>query len=625
MQELLELPLERLMDIPVTTVAGVQQGWFQAPAALHVVTGEDLRRSGHRTLADALRVVPGVFVGSSGAHSWVVGMRGFSGSLANKTLVLIDGRAVYDPLFGGTFWDVQDILLEDLERIEVIRGPGATLWGANAVNGVINVITRRASETQGGYVKAGGGNEQHGFTSLRYGGKASDNSHYRVWGKYLQNDHSERTGGGDAHDEWGLGHGGFRYDHDLDDQTHVTVQGDSYDLRFDEQARFPVPGVHDTFTRYRGHGWARGTNVIMRAARETGDSGWSIQTYYDFTDRQQSRAEIERHTADIDARHHFRLGSRNDVMWGVAYRYSDDDVRDSPSIDFQPAARSFKTLSGFVQDTITLMPERVFAMIGTKLERNSFTGFEVQPSGRLWWTPNDHHTLWASISRPVRVPTRIERDATFTFGFIDPALAADPEGPPSGVIVPLQLTGNPDLKSEKLLAYELGHRVRLTPSLTLDTALFYNDYWDIIFVPKGTLGEFTDEGTAETFGGELSVQWRALDRWVLDTSYSYVQVQIHGPILPQDQSEAPHHQIKVLSAFDVTDDIELNTGIYFVDQRPASGADAYVRLDQGMTWRATESIELSLWGQNLLDDRHREASANVQAERAVYVAATFKF
>ncbi|HYB99854.1 MAG TPA: TonB-dependent receptor [Candidatus Limnocylindrales bacterium] len=626
MERLLELPLEQLMDIPVTTVAGVEQDWFRSPAALHVVTGEDLRRTGHRTLAEALRVVPGVFVGQSGSRTWTVGMRGFSGGLANKTLVLIDGRAVYDPLFGGTFWDVQDILLEDLERIEVIRGPGATLWGANAVNGVINVITRRAHDTQGFYLKAGGGNEEHVFTSARYGGKASDNGYYRVWGKYVVRDHTETMPGGDTHDEWDLGHGGFRFDYDVDEQTRVTVQSDGYDVDFDENQRLPVPGMHLSFMRRRGHGWASGANFLARVTRDTGESGWSLQTYYDFTDRQQAaNFEVERHTADIDVRHHFVVGGWNDVMWGLGYRYTADSTRSSPVVEFDPSSRSLETFSGFLQDTITVIPERLFAMIGSKLEHNSFTGVEVQPSGRLWWTPDDRNTLWASISRPVRVPSRTERDSTLTLGFADPGLLIDPAGPPAGFIVPLQVVGDPDLKSEKVLAYELGHRIRITPELSLDTALFYNDYDDLIFVPKGTFGAWNNDGTAETFGFELSAEWRILEPWRLAASYSFVEVEVHGPVLPQDQGNAPHHLVKARSHFDVTDDVELDTALYFVDQVPTVDADEYVRLDQGITWRATDNIELALWGQNLLQETHREASPTVQIERAIYLSATVQF
>lgn len=621
---LLDMPLEELMDTPVTSVAGVKQDWFDSPAALYVVTAEDLRRTGHRTLADVLRLVPGVFVGNSDAHSWSVGARGFSSGLANKTLVLIDGRAVYDPLFGGTFWDVPDILLDDLDRIEVIRGPGATLWGANAVNGVINVISRKARDTQGTSIKAGGGSEERGFTAARHGGKIGEKTWYRGWGKYFNRDDFGLRGGGSNNDKWDLGHGGFRLDHELDDQTMVSVQGGGYGVRFNETTNVAVEGAHREFVIDRGHGRADGANAMARVTRENvGKSGWSLQAYYDWTDRRQTALEVERNTANLDWRHHFRIGDRNELLWGVGYRYTGDKSDPSSVIEFNPRDESFQTVSGFVQDTVTLVPDRLFAMLGSKLEYNTFTGFEIQPSGRVWWTPHDDHIVWGSISRPVRVPTRIELNSTITLGYVDTGLIV--AEPPTGVVIPLRVLGDDDLESEKMLAYELGYRIRITPEITLDAAVFYNDYSTLIFVPPTTFGTFTDAGSGETYGGELTGYWRALDRWALEASYSFVEVEIHGPVLSSDQAGSPNHQVKARSYLNVTDTIELNTTLYYVDRVPSLDVDSYVRFDQGITWQATPEIALSLWGQNLFDKSHREASRTVEVDRAFYLAATFEF
>ena len=623
--DILSTPIESLMNIRVTTVAGSEQDWFESPAALYVVTGEDVRRTGHRTLADALRVVPGVFVGQTTARGWVVGMRGFSGGLANKTLVLIDGRAAYDPLFAGTFWDVQDVLLEDVERIEVIRGPGATLWGANAVNGVINVITKHTKKTQGVYLEGGGGTEEHGFGSARYGGRLSDKGWYRAWGKYFNRDDFETSSGQSAHDAWDLGHGGFRIDLDGAHDRAYTLQGDVYDLDFDEQVTVPVPGEHLQFANRRGNGDANGGNVLFRASGGASKpSGWSLQMYYDRTDRRQSaNFTVERDTADVDFRHRFALGSSHNVVWGLGYRYTTDDTEAGETVSFDPGSRSIDVYSGFFQDTVTLVPDRVFAMVGTKLDHNTFSGFEVQPSGRLWWTPDDRHTLWAAISRPVRTPSRTEHDAFLTLGIVDTGIASG--GEPSGEFSPIGVAGNPDAKSERLLAYEIGYRTKVTDDVTADVALFYNDYSRLLFVPPTTVGEWTNAGSGESYGGELSTLVRATDRWTLSASYTYVDVQIHGPILPQDEGNSPHHQLKARSYLDITDDLELNTALYFVDRVPTPDADSYVRLDIGLSWRPYPSVELSIWGQNLLEETHRESSGIVEVERAAYAGVALRF
>ena len=618
--DVLETSIEELMTVQVTTVSGREQEWFEAPAALYVITAEDIRRTGHHTLADVLRVAPGVFVGQSASNEWAVGMRGFSFGLANKTLVLIDGRAVYEPLFGGTFWDVQDVLLEDVDRIEVIRGPGPTLWGANAVNGVINVITKRAGETQGTYVNAGGGNEEQGFVSARHGGKLSDKGAYRVWGKYFNRDDLERSDGGSAHDEWDLGHGGFRADLRGDERTTYTLQGDVYDLQFDEQLQLPVPDASFMFETHDDHGEANGGNALFRVSRASSEtSGWTLQTYYDHAYRRVSADfEFERNTADVDFRHHFKLGGAHEIMWGLGYRYNHDDtdpaLRDTTIFD--PDSRGIHIYSAFVQNTVTIVPDRLFAMFGTKLDHNTYTDFEVQPSARLWWTPGDHNTLWAAISRPVRHPTRLERD-----GFV--ALAVAETEP--GVFVPLGAEGNPDLESERLVAYELGYRRRLTGDVTLDVAAFYNDYTQLIFLPSTVLGQWSDEGSGEAYGAEVAATWRPTTYWKLVGSYAYVDVLIHGPILPQDEGNSPVNQFKARSYLDVTDDLELNSAIYYVDRLPTADADPYVRFDVGVTWRARDNLELSMWGQNLLEESHREASSTVEVERAGFVEMTVRF
>lgn len=618
------MSLEELMALQVTSVAGTHQEWFSTPAAITVITGDDVRRGGFRTLADALRLAPGVFVGKSSSHATSVGMRGFNGSLANKTLVLIDGRTVYDPLFGGTFWDVQDVLLEDLDRIEVIRGPGATLWGANAVNGVINVTTKSARDTQGVFASGGGGTYERAFGEARYGFAVGDSSWLRVYGKWFERDHLVDGMGDSTHDDWSMWRGGFRFDHEGTDDLTLTFQGDAYytDRIGEFLPNAPVPGQSIQFVNDIRDGRRRGANLLARLGKEHGDSGWSLQTYYDLTNRTTLAGfEVERHTLDVDWRHHFMLGDRHEIVWGLGARHTSDETSAGFNLFFNPVDDDFNTFSAFVQDTITLVPDRLFAMIGSKFSYNDYTGAEVQPSGRLWWTPDDRSTLWASISRPVRVPSRTEEQGTIVFGYIDSGILAG--GSPTGNVIALGVQPNDDLNAERLLAYEAGYRLQVTDHLSLDAAAFYNDYDRLIYVPS-VIEPWNNEGYGETYGAEIAITFRPTEQWRLRAAYSYADVQIHGSAVPADEGNTPHHQAQVQSYLDITDALELNAGAYYVDEVPQADASSYVRLDVGLTWRPSPNVELSVWGQNLLESEHREFSTN-EVERGAYLMCTVRF
>jgi iron complex outermembrane receptor protein len=624
-EELAQLSLEELMNILVTTVAGVEEELFRTPAALHVITAEDIRRAGHRRVSEALRLAPGVFVGVINSQSYAVGTRGFNGGLANKTLVLIDGRAVYDPLFGGTFWNVQDVLLEDIDRIEVIRGPGATLWGENAVNGVINIITKSAEETQGAYLAQGGGTFEHAFTEARYGGQIDENTWYRLYGKWFERNHLVDSDGDSTHDDWDMSQGGFRLDHE-GAGAHFTLQSDIYHSdRIGEFIRqIPVSGQHFQFAQDIGDGRNSGGNILFRLSEsETSDSTWSLQGYYDNTVRVTNGGfQVERDTFDLQWRHGFDCGEIHDLLWGLGVRHTRDRSDPGANTALSPSSRSLDTFSAFIQDTITLEPDRWFAMIGSKFSHNDYTGFEVQPSARIWWTPNDRQTAWAAISRPVRLPTRIEREGILTFGFVDTGLAAG--GEPSGIIVPLQVLGSDDVASEELTAYEAGYRHRVGENLTFDVSVFCNDYEELIYVPPTVFGFFNNDGFAETYGGELAINWQPADNWRLFGGYSFTSVQVHGPVLQNDELTVPQQMAQIRSALDVTDDLEFNSALYFVDHIPGLGIDDYFRLDIGLTWHVNQNFDISIWGQNLLDPQHPEFSAN-EVERSVYVMGTLRF
>ena len=631
-EDFAELELEELMQIRVTSVVGRPEPLLDMPAAIYVVTGEDIRRTGHRSIAESLRMVPGVTVGQITPSSWAISVRGFADRFANNLLVLIDGRMVYDPLFSGVFWHVQDVLLEDLDRIEVIRGPGATLWGANAVNGVINIVTKSAKDTQGLYLTGGGGNQEQGFAGFRYGDQINDNVYYRVWGKYDNHGSFDDITGAGEPNGWDMFRGGFRFDVEGDDGLDATVQGDIYTTDYmSERVRVPVPGSHLTFTTADLDPQYQGGDLLARIGRSTGpDEGWSVQTYYDRTKTRggQPGFEVRRDTWDLDYRHYTPLGDGNVVMWGLGYRHTRDQTSPSSTLSFSPAGRSLDTFNGFIQDTITLIPDELVLMVGSKFEHNDHTGFEYQPSGRISWMPDENQTVWGAVSRAVRTPSRTADDATLITAFADTGLLAG--GPPSGTIIPLSLLGDPAVESEDLLAYEVGYRVRATEDLTFDLAAFYNDYDDLITFPPGA-GTFGNRGTAETYGVELASTWNVADNWSVMASYSFLDIDVTSVDGNSEEGESPRHQFNIRSYLDITDDLELNSALYWVDTIPDEGASSYVRLDLGLTWRPAPNVEVAVWGQNLLDDKHLEFGDDLfqalplEVERSVYAQVTLRF
>jgi iron complex outermembrane receptor protein len=385
-----------------------------------------------------------------------------------------------------------------------------------------------------------------------------------------------------------------------------------------------VPGQNVQFVNDFRDVRRNGANLLMRLGKEHGDSGWSVQGYYDRTERVTNVTfEVDRDTFDLDWRHHFKLGDQHDIMWGLSARHTRDHTENGSNLLVDPSDGALGIYGGFVQDTITLVPERLFAMIGSKFSHNDYTGFEVQPSARIWWTPNEHNTLWASVSRAVRIPSRTEEQGTLVFGYIDSGVLAG--GPPSGQIIGLGIQPNDNLQSERLIAYEAGYRVRPCERLSIDASLFYNTYDRLIYVPS-IIDAWNNNGFGETYGGEIALNWRVADNWRLKASYSHVDVQIHGPIAPYDENNTPQNQAQLQSYLDITKDLELNAGLYFVDKVSQVRAEAHVRFDIGVTWRATQNFELAVWGQNLLDSQHAEFSdRKIEVERGVFVKGTVRF
>jgi iron complex outermembrane receptor protein len=621
LQQLVQSSLEQLMDIKVATVSGAPQSRLATPAAVYVITGEEIRRSGHRSLVEALRLVPGMYVGSVNASSWIAGSRGLTGSTitATRYLVLVDGRLVYDPLTSTTFWDTVDTPLEDVDRIEVIRGPGATLWGANAMNGVINVLTKPASATVGDLVQFGGGTQDPFGLVLRHGQTAGPDAAWRIWAKLDRHGAFEGPGGGSLRDEWSSLRGGLRYDRDLDPATTLSVIGEAYmHPTARESVLVPVPGRDRESERITSDAEVHGASLLLRINRGYGTpEGWRLRAFVEQGERRNTRYGAERDTGELDLRLWRDWGARQHLMWGAGYLWTRDRTDpDARVLVFDEPDRAWGQANAFVQNTSDLVPERLWLMLGTKLTWHGLGGFGLQPSARLWWAPDRQQTLWAAVSRPVRMPSRFEEDGRLTLGYADVGVLLG--GSPNGVIIPLQVTGDDALRPEKLLAWELGHRFQPGKRLLFETSVFLNEYDRLIEPAPTIIGAFSDAGSGRTWGAEFNATAQVTPDWRLEAGYSLLRVAVDGPVYQFEESSSPRHMAQLRSYLDLGPRWELDGALYHVDRIPQLGVPAYTRLDMGVTWYSGGSTRLSLRGQNLLDAGHAEASG-AQVPRNVHL------
>ncbi len=614
-----DLSLEELMNETVTSVSKKEEFLFDSATAISVLTNDDLRRSGATSIAEALRLVPGMDVGTVNSRESAVSARGFNFVFSNKLLVLVDGRAVYTSLFGGVYWDLQQTMLDDVDRIEVIKGPGATVWGANALNGVINVVTRSARDTQGGLVYGGGGDVHQEMGGVRYGGRLAKDTYYRVFASYQANDDYPLANGQSAGDAWLGRHAGFRLDHYPDPDTHLTWQADITDVRSDISDGYNV----NTLGRWTHQLSAR--------------SSIEVQAYYDRLYRDETnRTAPLADTYDLTAQHTFGLGERHDVIWGAGYRLIDSLIKQTtPANPIRDGNFQTQLFSAFVQDDIKLVPDRLTLTPGFKVEHNDYTGVEFQPSIRMVFKPTKTQTVWAAVSRAVRTPTAVEGRDTL-------AVVVGPPGPgPGGGLFLPAIVGNPDLKSEVLCAYEMGYRFVPAPRVNVDLAVFYNDYNDLItfgetsrFVPGAPVGTLEipwgNSLEGHTYGGEAAVTVTPADTWRLITGYSLFLQHIHGAAgaNPDTARAPPTHQITLRSSHDLTKRASLDVQFRYVDQ--IEGVPGYITADIRFAYRLTRQLELSLVGQNLLDDRHPEQAGapittTTDAPRGFYGKLTWSF
>jgi iron complex outermembrane receptor protein len=656
--DFLSMPLEDLMNIEITSVSKKSQRLSDAAAAVFVITQEDIRRSGVTSIPEALRMAPGVQVARIDANKWAVSIRGLNGRFANKLLVLMDGRSLYSPLFAGVYWEVQDTPLEDIERIEVIRGPDAALWGANAVNGVINIITKSADATLGGMVSAGAGSQERGFATARYGVSLGKDNNLRFFVKHRDIDNQVDAAGNTTHDGWQMTRGGFRFDGQPSWRDTLSLSGEYYDGGVDEKYtlyRLPTPQDPGTSSTPDATSRMRGGNLLARWQHTLEENGnLSLQLYYDHFERSMIILGEQQDTVDLEFQHRFTLWERQELIWGVGYRFSSDRLSDTAIISFNPAARDTQLYSGFLHDEIKLIPEHLSLIIGTRLEHNSYTGFEFQPNGRLLWTPNANQSFWGAVSRAVRTPARGDSDIAYRYR----TYPATPAAPPVPAMPPvrLEIDGSKAFKSETLVAYELGYRTEPMQHVALDVAVFYNDYQRLrvlkveqgFFEPSIQQPENAVQPLSlsnlmhgHTYGVELAGEWSPVPWWRLHATYSYLRAKmtLESPSVDMinkgdAEGDSPRHTFTVRSGLDMGKGVEFDcwlrgaSRLNYIDMETIPG---YITLDLRLAWKPTPRLELALVGQNLLHEHKSEFIPEfintfaTEVQRSVYGKLTWKF
>lgn len=608
-QSLKTLSVEELMNLEVTSVSRRPERISETASAIQIVTSEDIRRLGATSLPEVLRLFSNLHVAQVNSSQWAISARGFNNTLANKMLVLIDGRSVYTPLHAGVFWEVQDTLLEDIERIEVISGSGATLWGGNAVNGIISITTKRAQATRGFLIESGGGSQPRSFLNLRYGAGFGSSGHYRVYGKMFRRDSSVFANGRDAENNWDLGQGGFRLDWQKSRNNNFTVQGDFYGGRLN--------GLNNQDTDLKGG------NLLARWSRVFSDhSELSLQFYYDRTHRDIRRGFAEDLiTYDLDFQHRFQLGDRNDLVWGLAYRQIHDDIRNTNTLAFLAAQVTRRRYSVFLQDEIALIKERLALTVGTKVEHNEYTGFEVQPSARATFRIDRRQMVWGAISRALRTPSRIDTELF---------IPAQP---------PFLLAGGPNFKSERSVGYELGYRSHLHDRVSLSASTFYNDYTNLrsleqVNPPRPFPLVIGNGLEGESYGVEMTADYNLTNWWRLGGGFTEMRIRLRPRPTSTDrtngsgESHDPNRHLVVRSLLQPVSGLQIDSAFRFVGEIANQQLHGYAELDLRVAWQPNRSLEFSIAGQNLLHNRHAEfgsPTSRHEIPRSVYGKVVWRF
>lgn len=617
--DLTDLPLDELMNIEVITISRKRSRLLEMAAAAYVISQDDIHKSGYRTIPDLLRQAPGVQVAQIDANKWAISARGFNGVFANKLLVMLDGRSVYSPLFSGVFWEVQDYHLDDISRIEIIRGPGASLWGSNAVNGIINVVTKPAAQSQHGIIEIGSGTQEKMFANFRYGGKRGNALTYRLYGKYDKHGSLADSAGNEAADAWHVWRSGFRVDYTPSGSDIITFQGDVYNGSLSQQARLIPSLEHPVMTDTTCSADIYGANLISRWEHSLSPtSDFIFQMYYDNFQRNDVLMNGRIEMYDFDLQHRFHAGTTHEFIWGLGYRFMHDYAEDFFYISLHPNSRDVSIVSMFIQDEISMLGDRLRLTAGTKLERNDYTQWELQPNTRIAFYPNYKHTIWGAVSRAVRTPNRGENDFTAIRGVVNSF---------GNLPVFIAMEGNDDYKSEVLTAYEIGHRFMMKKSFSTDIALFYNNYDDLrTYDPGGNeilwtatpphgfaYFNFGNGMRGQSFGGEYSLEFHPEWWWQIKANYSYVKIKIQidetgefSNLAKGTDSESPQNQVYLASSFNYFRNWNLNLNFRYIDVVPKLRVESYFELNGGFTWYFSDKLEATLVGQNLLQSFHQE-------------------
>lgn len=641
--DLAQMSIEDLMNLEVTSGAKKEEPLQHTAAAIFVITSEDIRRSGAVNLPDVLRMVPGLEVAQTSGNTWFVTSRGFNNSFANKMLVLVDGRTVYSPVFSGVFWDAQDTLLADVEWIEVIRGPGAALWGTNAVNGIINIITKTAAKTQGVMVTAAGGNVVGGYGAGQYGGQLPGGGFFRVYAKGFSTESVPGTPGQGPQDGWNLQHGGFRADWTLNSRDSLTVEGDLFRSEGQGTTNFATSLAPLSFAPVPGGLEDHGGNLMGRWKRTlSAKSEISLQIYYDHERADAGFVRGESDTLDFEFQHHIAIGKRHDIVWGVDFRTTKIDTFGAMPVSFSPSRVLESLASAFVQDEIELLPGRLRLTLGGRVQREYSSGIDFQPDARLLWTPTVHQSVWFAASRALR---GVSPSDTSVEAFLTPIPG------PSGLLIVPEALGNLRIRPEAEIAFQMGYRAQVTSSISISASTFFNHYTRLVGenagvpileagagIPFLLLPETADNKIdGETHGIEFFGNWKPYSIWKLSGGYTWLDGNFRdgsagaAPNTTGTTLNSPHHQFNVRSSLDLPHRLEFDTALYRVGPLDVQGVTGYYRLDARLGWRVGEHAEFSVVGQNLLSSSHFEAGSQpdwfsaVAVRRSYYAKMTWHF
>ena len=613
---LLSMELEELMNMTVTSVSKKEESAFSAASAIYVITQEELAKRHVQNLPDALRGVPGVQVSRRSTHSWELSIRGFDNRFSNKLLVLIDGRTIYTPGFSGVYWNLHNTPIQNIERIEVIRGPGAALWGSNAVNGVINITTKEASKSLGGELSIESGNSRDsGFVQYSLSLDEEEKVFLRSYAdykKYNELDSGETSQGSGTDDNWDNLNAGFRLDWDINNHEKILLSGDAYHQNhtsFDRAAGTPVLNDYD----------ASGFHLLTKYSRDiSAGKSFSIQAYYDYYElNSDTTVNSNYHTWNLSTQYNWKVNQIHELTLGADMRVYHSKLDDPTNLFvFTPETETSHNFSSFIQDKITLSPNKVALTLGTKLEDNDYTGFEYQPSARLAYTPNNKNTFWAAISRAVRTPNRFENESSLFFGSV---------------------VANNDAEAESLIAYELGYRVICNQKLSLDFTTFFNDYEKLIVQNTSGFPSKIDNGAeAYSYGFEMAATYLVTNNWQLKSSYTYFNIdmnldQNHNHFFSYEVITA-QHKAAIQSSWSINKKLHWNIASFFTDNRssgtrtnPNPGIAAYTQIDTQLTWQANQQLKLRLAGYNLFDSSTPQAEQYAEVPRSIQVGLDYTF